>query len=42
MFKRLALALPLMSLTVAPDFAHLDPAEHGSLPAGDFHPLLGA
>ncbi|MGF7007832.1 hypothetical protein [Aminobacter sp. BE322] len=42
MFTRLTLALSAPSLSVAPAFAHLDPAAHGSLPAGDFHPLLGA
>lgn len=41
MFKRLALALPLLSLTVAPAFAHLNPEQHGSLFAGVSHPLFG-
>jgi urease accessory protein len=41
MLKRLAVALSLMSLSVAPAFAHLNPDEHGSLLAGVSHPLFG-
>ena len=40
--KRLILAVPVTLATVAPAFAHLDPAEHGSLAAGLSHPLFGA
>ncbi|PWK70612.1 HupE/UreJ family protein [Aminobacter sp. AP02] len=42
MLKRLALVLPLLSLSAAPAFAHLNPEEHGSLLAGVSHPLFGA
>ncbi|MDR7221257.1 HupE/UreJ family protein [Aminobacter aminovorans] len=41
MLKRLALAFSLMSLSVAPAFAHFNPEEHGSLLAGVSHPLFG-
>lgn len=41
MFKRAALTLSMLSLSIAPAFAHLDPAKHGSLLAGVSHPLFG-
>jgi len=39
--KRLAAAALILGATVAPAFAHLDPAEHGSFMAGISHPLFG-
>ena len=42
MIKRLAAAATLLAVSAAPAFAHLDPAEHGSLMAGVSHPLFGA
>lgn len=42
MLKRIALALAALSLGVAPAFAHLNPAEHGSFAAGFTHPLFGS
>jgi len=39
--KRLAAAALILGATVAPAFAHLDPAEHGSFMAGVSHPLFG-
>lgn len=39
--KRLLLATAALAATAAPAFAHLDPAEHGSLMAGFTHPLSG-
>jgi urease accessory protein len=41
MLKKSALALFILAATAAPAFAHLDPAEHGSLAAGISHPLFG-
>lgn len=41
MLKRLATAAAILGLSVAPAFAHLDPAEHGSFMAGVSHPLFG-
>lgn len=41
MIKRLAAAAVLLAASAAPAFAHLNPAEHGSLMAGVSHPLLG-
>lgn len=41
MLKRLAAAAAILGLSAAPAFAHLDPAEHGSLMAGVSHPLFG-
>ncbi|NMA96783.1 MAG: HupE/UreJ family protein [Phyllobacteriaceae bacterium] len=41
MFKRAALALAFMGAATIPAFAHLDPAEHGSIAAGFTHPLFG-
>ncbi len=41
MLKRIGLALMGLSLGVAPAFAHLNPAEHGSFAAGFSHPLFG-
>ena len=41
MLKRTALTLSAMTLGVAPAYAHLDPAEHGSFAAGFSHPLFG-
>lgn len=40
--KRLIAAAALLLATAAPAFAHLDPAEHGSLASGLSHPLFGA
>ncbi|PYE37589.1 urease accessory protein [Rhizobium sp. PP-F2F-G38] len=37
----LAAAAAAFALSAAPAFAHLDPAEHGSMMAGITHPLLG-
>lgn len=42
MFKRLSLTAAIFAAATAPAFAHLDPAEHGSLMAGLSHPLSGA
>jgi len=42
MFKRLSISAALLAATTAPAFAHLDPAEHGSLMAGLSHPFSGA
>ena len=41
MFKRLSLTIATLATATAPAFAHLDPAEHGSLMAGVSHPLFG-
>lgn len=41
MLKRIGLALVGLSQGVAPAFAHLNPAEHGSFAAGLSHPLSG-
>ncbi len=41
MFKRLFLAATALAAATAPAFAHLNPAEHGSLLAGASHPLFG-
>ena len=41
MLKRTALTLSAMTLGIAPAYAHLDPAEHGSFAAGFSHPLFG-
>ena len=42
MLKRLLLSLAALGGATAPAFAHLNPAEHGSLLAGVSHPLFGA
>lgn len=42
MLKRLSITAAFLGAATAPAFAHLDPAEHGSLMAGLFHPLSGA
>jgi urease accessory protein len=42
MKKSVLLAAALFAGSSAPAFAHLDPAEHGSLMAGLSHPLFGA
>jgi urease accessory protein len=42
MLKRLSATAAILAATAAPAFAHLDPAEHGSLLAGLSHPLSGA
>jgi urease accessory protein len=42
MLKRLSATAAILAVTAAPAFAHLDPAEHGSLMAGLSHPLSGA
>jgi urease accessory protein len=41
MIKRVSLVLALTLAATLPAFAHLDPAEHGSLAAGFTHPLFG-
>ncbi|MDP3897030.1 MAG: HupE/UreJ family protein [Mesorhizobium sp.] len=41
MLKRIGLAAMALSFGVAPAFAHLNPAEHGSFAAGISHPLFG-
>ncbi len=41
MKKRLLLAAASFAASTMPAFAHLDPAEHGSLMAGFTHPLSG-
>jgi urease accessory protein len=41
MIKRLAVAAIILGASAAPAFAHLNPAEHGSLMAGVSHPLSG-
>ena len=42
MFKRISMAAALLAASTAPAFAHLNPAEHGSLAAGLSHPFSGA
>lgn len=41
MLKRTIMAIFLTVAATVPAFAHLDPAEHGSLAAGFSHPLFG-
>jgi urease accessory protein len=42
MFRRLSLSAAILAATAtAPAFAHLNPAEHGSLMSGLSHPLFG-
>jgi urease accessory protein len=41
MIKRLAVAAIILGASAAPAFAHLNPAEHGSLMASVSHPLSG-
>lgn len=41
MLKRAFLALAIAAAATAPAFAHLNPAEYGSLAAGLSHPLFG-
>lgn len=41
MKKSLSLAAAILTVSTVPAFAHLDPAEHGSLMAGFTHPLSG-
>lgn len=41
MLKRFFLAVLFLLAAGAPAFAHLNPAEHGSFPAGFSHPLFG-
>ncbi|WP_297106909.1 HupE/UreJ family protein [uncultured Devosia sp.] len=41
MLKRSLLTLAISLAATLPAFAHLDPAEHGSLAAGFSHPLFG-
>ena len=41
MLKRTALATAALLVGAAPAFAHLNPAEHGSVMAGLSHPLFG-
>ncbi|MCM2291173.1 HupE/UreJ family protein [Allorhizobium sp. BGMRC 0089] len=41
MFKRLFLTTAAFALAAAPAFAHLNPADHGSVLAGLTHPLTG-
>ncbi|OAP38160.1 protein hupE [Sinorhizobium glycinis] len=42
MKTRMLIATAALGASAAPAFAHLDPAEHGSLAAGLFHPFFGA
>ena len=42
MLKRLSVTAAMLGAATAPAFAHLNPAEHGSLMAGATHPLFGA
>lgn len=42
MMKRIAIMLAALGAGVAPAFAHLDPAGHGSLMVGLSHPLFGS
>lgn len=42
MFKRISIAAAMLAATTAPAFAHINPAEHGSLLAGLSHPFSGA
>ncbi|HWK67734.1 MAG TPA: HupE/UreJ family protein [Rhizobiaceae bacterium] len=41
MLRTLSLAAAMLSIGVAPAFAHLDPGQHGSFLAGVSHPLFG-
>lgn len=41
MLKRLSFVAVVLAAGVAPAFAHLDPAEHGSFAAGLSHPFFG-
>jgi urease accessory protein len=41
MLKKFFLAILALTVSIAPAFAHLNPAEHGSLLAGISHPLFG-
>ncbi|MCK3776575.1 HupE/UreJ family protein [Ensifer sesbaniae] len=41
MNRRILIAAAALAASAAPAFAHLNPAEHGSLAAGFSHPLLG-
>ena len=41
MIKRILSALAISAAATVPAFAHLNPAEHGSLAAGFSHPLFG-
>lgn len=42
MKKQILIAATALAASAAPAFAHLDPAEHGSLMAGLSHPFFGA
>lgn len=42
MLKTISLATLVLAAGVAPAFAHLDPAQHGSFMAGVSHPLFGS
>jgi urease accessory protein len=42
MFKRVSISAAMLVAMTAPAFAHLNPAEHGSLMAGLSHPFSGA
>jgi urease accessory protein len=42
MKTRMLIATAALGASTAPAFAHLDPAEHGSLAAGFSHPFFGA
>lgn len=42
MKRRMTIAAAALVASAAPAFAHLDPAEHGSLMAGLSHPIFGA
>ncbi|MGV2126038.1 HupE/UreJ family protein [Agrobacterium vitis] len=41
MFKRISFTAAIFASAAAPAFAHLNPAEHGSVLAGISHPLTG-
>lgn len=42
MVRIITLATAMLTIGVAPAFAHLDPGEHGSFVAGVSHPLFGS
>lgn len=42
MFRRLSISTAILAAMAAPAFAHLNPAEHGSLISGLSHPFSGA
>lgn len=42
MFRRISTSIAILAITAAPAFAHINPAEHGSLMTGFAHPFSGA